>query len=429
MPEDRTSWSARRLVGVSLLLKIVVDTTAQFFNPFLPFVAEGLGTTIVTMGRLVSLRSIMGLAAPGFGSLSDRIGYRRTIRITLLLAAVGTILVGASPNVAMAAVGMAVMGLGLGSFVPLLHAYLSSRLPWNLRARGLGVVEYAWALTGILGLSLLGWVIAATSWRVPLILLGFALVIASIVVGRLPATHHAENLHSAEGLRDTPRSDVMEGPQVRPSLWERTRSYFALGPTSASTYSTIAAGSLNYFGAMQLMIIYGVWLDDGFGLGPAAIGSVALVFGIFDLTASVLVSLFADRMGKRRSVFIGVSVASIGYLALPWMGATLATAVLGIAIARMGFETGVVSHFPLLSEQTPDQRAKVMTLGSAAMLTFATAAGFTSPWLYTVYGIAGVAVVSLVAAAGSLLILVLFVHERPAHSPSPPLMVSDHPGE
>ena len=47
-------------------------------------------------------------------------------------------------------------GLGIACFVPNLHAYLSARLPYSLRARGLGMVEYSWALTGIIGAVALG---------------------------------------------------------------------------------------------------------------------------------------------------------------------------------------------------------------------------------------------------------------------------------
>lgn len=427
MSEERVTWSAPRLVGVSLLIKIVCDTTAQYFSPFLPFIAAGLGTSIVTMGWLVSLRSMMGLTAPAFGGLSDRIGYRSTIRLSLVLAAAGALIVGSSPNVAFAAGGMIVLGLGLGSFVPLLHAYLSSSLPWHQRARGLGVVEYAWALTGIVGLSILGWVIVATSWRVPLIMLGVLLAVCAIVVGRLPAVHHAEAAQRASAQMASGNAHKEGGDSQKVAFVARVRAYLSLGPTARSTWSTIVAGSLSYFAAVQLMIIYGVWLDDAFGLGPAAIGSVALVFGLVDLSASVLVSLFADRMGKRRSVMAGVSVALVGYLLLPFMGATITTAIVGIAIARFGFETGVVAHFPLLSEQTPDQRAKVMTMGSASMNLLAMLAALIAPWLYTVYGISAVAAVSLVAVIGALLVLATLVHERPGFALAQPI-VDDHPG-
>ena len=56
-------------------------------------------------------------------------------------------------------------------------------------------------------------------------------------------------------------------------------------------------------------------------------------------------------------------------------------AVAAIAVTRMFFEFSIVSYFPLLSEQAPAQRGKVMTFGSAFALIGGTVAGFTGPWL------------------------------------------------
>lgn len=388
-----------RLIGTSTGVKLMVDTSVQIFNPFLAIIAAGLGTSVVVMGRLVSLRSIMGLFAPFFGALSDRVGYRRTIRLALLLTAVGMLMLGLSPTIWIAAISMGVMGLGTGSFVPLLHAYLSGKLPYTRRARGLGIVEYAWALTGIVGLSLMGWLIAATNWRVPMVLLGVLLLAATWVFARMPAAPH-------------PPRPPRDPGALHLSWMEHTRAYFAVGPTAVSTYGTIAAGAFNYFAATSMMIIYGAWFGDAFGLGAGALGTVALVFGLFDLCASVAVSLFTDRLGKRNSVMLGLTLALVGYTVLPWLTYALVPAVLGVALARSGFEFAVVSNFPLLSEQAPAQRGKVMALGSAAGLLLATAAGFTSPWVYTRVGIQGVIWLATAATAASLLILFFVVRER-----------------
>ncbi len=131
-------------------------------------------------------------------------------------------------------------------------------------------------------------------------------------------------------------------------MLERTRAYFAVGPTAVSTYATIAAGAFNYFAAMSMMIIYGAWFGEAFGLGAAQLGIVALAFGVFDLGASVAVSLFTDRLGKRNSVMLGLTIALFGYVLLSQLTAVLIPAVLGVAISRSGFEFAVVSNFPTL---------------------------------------------------------------------------------
>lgn len=407
------------LIASATAIKLVVDTAVQVFNPFLSLIAAGLGSSVIVLGRLISLRALMGIFAPFFGSLTGRWGYRRTIRLTLLLTGTGILIVGLSPNVWTAAPGMMIMGLGTGSFVALLHAYLSGRLPYSRRAQGLGIVEYSWALTGIVGLLLVGLLIEATNWRVPMILIGMLLYGAALLVMRLPPTTPPGAALPAPATPAPVAAAPVAGAPALP-FGARVAAYFRLPGNIVSTWATIAAGALNYFAALQVMIIYGTWLSDTWGLGPAALGRVAFVFGWFDLTASVGVSLFADRLGKRPAMMLGALVAVVGYFAAAFLRLPMVGAIALIGVARLGFEFAIVSYFPLVSEQQPTQRSKIMTLGSAISLTFATAAGFTAPWLYTAFGMGGVVLVSGVSTALAVLVLLLLVKEGGAHPSSDP---------
>jgi predicted MFS family arabinose efflux permease len=398
-----------RLIGTSTGVKLIMDTGVQVFNPFLGLIATGLGSSVVVLGRLLSLRSLMGLTAPAFGSLTKRIGYRRTIQLSLFSAALGISIVGISPNVWVAALGMIIMGFGTGSFVPLLQAYLSGRLPYHRRAQGLGIVEYSWALTGIIMLPIMGLLIAATNWRVPLLLIGLLLFCAAFVIMSLPPTRHLGTLaapapvpRSAAGTSGAPASRTFAG---------RVTDFFHLPGNARSTYATIATGALIYVAGLQVMIIYGTWLGVEYGLGAAALGTVAFVFGWFDLTASVAVSLFTDRMGKKVAVLVGALVAVVGYAGAVWWTLPMVGAIVLIGVARMGFEFAIVSYFPLLSEQQPTERSKTMTLGSAIMLTFATASGFSAPWLFTRYGMQGVVLVSGIATLLAIAVLLTLVQD------------------
>ena len=192
---------------------------------------------------------------------------------------------------------------------------------------------------------------------------------------------------------------------------ERAVGFFRLGPGAGSAYAEIVAGALLYFAAFQVLIVHGAWLQDEYGLGAAALGTVALVFGVFDLAASVSVSLFVDRIGKRRSVLTGMLVGAGAYLLVPMLDRGVVIAVAGLTLARCVFEFTIVSHFPLLSEQVPNQRGKVLTLGTSGGLLCSTMAGFVGPWLFERAGIAGVALLSAATMAAAALLVLLFVRE------------------
>lgn len=380
--------------------KLLVDIGVQIFNPFLPVIAAGLGMSVVELGRLVGLRSAMGVFAPVSGALADRHGYRIVIRSALLLSAAGFLLLGLSSAPWMVALGMILTGLGVGAFVPNLQAFISSRLAYNLRARALGMIEYSWALTGIVGLSAVGFLIAATGWRTPFFLLAAGMTVMSFVFAAMPGIQRSRPAPAA-------------GDAVRQSWLQRMAAVVVVHTNRRSTYATILAGALSYFAAMQVMIAHGAWLADQYGLEAAALGGVAFVLGWFDLTASVSVSLFTDRIGKKRSVLIGIVGSLLGYLLMPILNISLIPAVLIIAVARGFFEFNIVSHFPLLSEQAPVQRGQVMTLGATVALVGATVAGFTGPWLLVNWGAPALAWSSAAIVTISLLTVYFLVQERP----------------
>lgn len=396
--ESQPDITFRRLIGTGMAGKLLVDIGNQIFNPFLPVIAAGLGISVVTLGQLVGLRSAMGIFSPFSGAIADRHGYRLVIRVSLLANAAGYLLLAFAAAPWMVVAGMMLAGLGIGIFVPNLQAYVSGKLPYHLRARGLGMIEYSWALTGIVGLSLVGLLIAATNWRTPFILLAVGMVAMSFVFGALPGI-----------ARDR---DAVAAPPAG-SRWQQATAIFNLRTNRRSAYATILAGALSYFAAMQIMIAHGAWLAEQYGLGPAQLGFVAFIFGWFDLAASVSVSLFTDRIGKRRSVLIGIIGSLAGYALMPVLNTSVTLAVVAIAFARMCFEFNIVSHFPLLSEQVPAQRGQAMTLGSAAALVAGTVAGFSGPWLLVTLGVPALAWSSGLAVALAIAIVLLLVREQP----------------
>jgi len=398
VPEENTGLSFRRLIGTSMVSKLFVDIGSQIFNPFLSLIAAGLGLGVVELGRIVGLRNVMGILAPLSGALADRFGYRLIIRVALLVSASGCLLVGLSSSLWMLGLAVLLMGLGTSVFVPNMQAFVSGHLPYNLRARGLGIIEYSWALTGIVGLSLIGLLIAATGWRTPFFLLAAGQVIMSLVFGALPEDWH--------------QKAATEAVLPKHKHWgQRLVSILVVSSNRRSTYATIAAATLSFFAAMQMMIMHGAWLAGRYGLDAATLGLVALVIGCFDLAGSVAVSVFTDRIGKKRSVMIGIAGSMAAYLVVPFLDTGLIQAVAIIALARMFFEFNIVSHFSLLSEQVPSQRGRVMTISTALTMLGATLSGFTGPWLYVNIGLWALAWSSAVAVAIAFVVVAAFVKE------------------
>jgi len=390
--------SLRSLLIAGLGARLLVDTSNQLFNPFLSVFAHGLGVSVVALGVLVSVRSVAGLSGPLLGAWADRVGYLKAMRVSVALIVIGMVAFGLADTLIVAGLAMLPMGVGLASFTPALQAYLSARISYEERGRGLGILEYAWALAGIVGLSLAGGTIALVGWRAPFFAVAATLLI--VLIGSFwfrPAV--------------TPRA---ANDEAEPATLQ---GFFRLGGASPSAWASIVVVGLTFFAMMNVIIIHSEWLQASFGLGAGQLGLVALLLGLCDLAGSVLVSVLADRFGKRRLVLIGTALCLFGYLLLPALQAKLALTLLGLGLVRFLMQVAYVSNIPLLSEQVPLQRGKVMALGFAMGQLGLVIAGISGPWTYLRFGVAGLSMVSGAAMILTLVIVLLWVRETPGQVP------------
>jgi len=390
----------QRLLLMGIIVRLFVDTGVQIFSPFLSVIAAGVGVSIVTLGVLNSLRSLMGLAAPGFGSITSNVGYRWVLRLLLLLGAAGMFLFSFSTNMLSLIVAMIIMGLGIFSFASLLQAYMSAFIPYRNRARGLGAVEVSWALAGIVGLSISGLLIQRFDWRAPFWFLGAGLLVAFFIFGALPRTKR----------RPRGKKKPIKLPNLR-HLFRQLRELVRFESNKKSAWGAVLVGALMVFGMVTLGMVYGTWLGEEYGLTPAQIGLVALVLGLADLSAIAAVSTLGDRIGKRRFVLVSVACSVIAYLLLPVLNTALYAAIFGIILTRITFEGGMVGNISLLSEQIPLQRAKVLTVASAAVTIGVALGNLVGPSSYSSWGIGAIGFVSAASALLATIIVFRWVKE------------------
>ncbi len=382
--------SIKRLIGTSLAVRFVTDTGVQIFFPFLAVIALGTDFSIAQVGSLVTIRSLMGLTSPIFGDFGDKYGFRKLMSLGLLLTAIASVLFTfTSGNFGFAILIVAIMGVGNALFIPLLQAYISAQLTWEQRSRGIGILEYAWALSGIIGLAVAGRIIDVFDWRAPFWIIGGLLLCGAFIFLRMPET-----------------------PKANAAAAAPNTSFFQLGANANSAWAVIVGKFFLMFASMQIYITYGAWLGSEYGLSATQLGRVALLLGIADIIGSGVVSIAGDRMGKRNSMIYSMVLIFVCLCAMPFVGIALIPALAILFVMRNIFEFSIVSTLSLASEQVPAQRGKVMTLVSAASTTGIGLAGITGPFLYQTYGIATLVVPSAISVLISLGLYSYFVNER-----------------
>ena len=166
-------------------------------------------------------------------------------------------------------------------------------------------------------------------------------------------------------------------------------------------------------GAELLFVVFGAWLEDSFGLSIVALGGTSVLIGLAELFGEGATVAVTDRLGKRRSLVVGLIVAAVGYLLLvPWEGSQVG-GLAALAIGLAGFEFAILASVPLQTEIKPHARVRflswaVVTMGSARAVGAAVA-----PVLYGAFGIGGNAVVAAAANVLAIAALVMWVDEPP----------------
>jgi len=344
-----TRFSGRRLalqLGVATLARIFLNTARRFAYPFAPVLSRGLGVPLTAITSLLAANQVTGLLSPLFGPLGDRWGYRRMMLTGLIMLTAGALIGGALPIYGAVMLALFLAGLGKSIFDPALHAYAGEQVPYRRRGLAIGVVEFSWAGSSLLGIPLIGLLMERLGWRSPFWVLGGVGALSAFALGMLIP-------------RNRPQRPVSSGPSGFRGAWRRLgRERAAVGALGFCFLASMANDNL--------FIVYGAWLEEYFGLSVVAVGTATLVIGAAELVGEGLTAFIADRLGLGRSVMVGLALSGLSYALLPWVGRTLPMALAGLFVTFLTFEFTIVTAFSLFTEVLPGARATMMSATAAA---------------------------------------------------------------
>jgi predicted MFS family arabinose efflux permease len=338
--------------------RMIFNTLHRMVYPFLAIFARGLGVDLTTISYALTARSVVGTFGPFAASVADRRGRRFGMLFGAALFTFGAAVVVFWPSFPGLTISLVFATLGKYIFDPGMQAYIGDRVPYEQRGRTMAFTEFGWSLAFVLGVPLMGFLIARSGWMTPFPLL--ALLGVLIFAGLFWMLPHD----------DLPANPV------------RSRDNFRLVMTSIPALTGLAIGMLASAANEQVNLVFGVWLGDSFGLQIAALGAASAVIGIAEMSAEGLVAAFVDRLGKLRAISLGLVVNSLSALALPWLGRTEIGALVGLFFFYISFEFTIVSFLPVMTELLPSARATLLAC-MVASFSFGRAIGaFLAPRLY-----------------------------------------------
>jgi predicted MFS family arabinose efflux permease len=369
-------------LAIFMLLRTILNTMHRMVYPFLAVFARGFGVDITTLSLVVTARSFGGILGPFFAPIADRQGRRSGMLIGIVIFTLATSLVAVYPNFYTLSAALMLALFGKYMFDPAMQAYFGDRVPYEGRGTALAVTELSWSMAFIVGVPVMAFLISRYGWTAPFPLLALLGLLMFVVVVKI--VPHEDKHHN-------PVKDLCEGYRAI------SASIPALAGVSISLWASAANELVN--------LIFGVWLEDSFGLKIAALAGASAVIGLSELSGEGLVAIFTDRIGKPRALTLGLTANAVASILLPFIGKTQAGALIGLFLFYISFEYVIVSHIPMVSELVPKARATILSFNIAGHSIGRALGALLATFIYQKFGFLFVALCAVLFNVFGLLAL------------------------
>ena len=365
--------SARKTGSVALgivFLTVFLDLVGfGIVLPLLPFYATELGASPFEVGLIIASYSAMQfLFAPILGRLSDRVGRRPVLLVSLAGSIIGYLLFGFAGSMTVLFAARMIDGISGGN-ISTAQAVIADITGPEERTRGMGIIGAAFGLGFIVGPAVSALLVNIKPW-----LPGVAAAATSTIAFLLVA------LKLPESLPEEARREARRHPLNLSSLQEAMVAH----PLVALCFAMVL---LVIFAFANFETTFAQLVTSRLGLGMSEIGWLFVYAGVLGaVVQGGLVGRLAARFGEARLLVTGVVLAALSVGAIPYAGSI---PVLMSLLAALALGQGLVS--PSLSSLTtklvhPDEVGGVMGIYQA----FSSLARIFGPlWAELTYGRVG----------------------------------------
>lgn len=339
--------------AVPVLLMLVFLSLVGFgvVIPLLPFFATAFDAKPWQVALLFATYSGGQFLGELFwGRLSDRIGRRPVLLMTIVGSGLGYLALAFAPGIWTAVAVRLFAGFFSGN-MSAIQGYIVDVSPPEKLAGRLGLIGSAFGVGFVVGPALGGLLarpdLGAVGFRPPLLVAAGLCVLA--IVGILAFVRESRRPGTGAPQQGNPLA----------ALGEAMRH-----PVLSRAFGVIFFG---FFASSALWSTLGLWLDDRFQWGPRDVGFLMAMTGIASAVAQgALAGLAVRRLGATTTIITGLIIAAIAYAAMAispaaWIGsAFLVLGVIGHAMWQPA-ATAIVSR-----ATDPDRQGAILGAASAS---------------------------------------------------------------
>ena len=248
--------------------------------------------------------------APFAGYLTDRIGAKRVICVSMLILSIGVVLMGTVQSLWTACIYFALAGLGAaGIWAPVLT--LAQRwFAHNRRGFALGIISTGYGL----GFATIGavfpWIVARLSWRYAWFFLGggalIMVLVNSLLVRSAPESSGLQPWGQKDTSRGQPAGLQMPAKRVPLTALFHNSRFWLIG------FSYLAI-SYSLYGITTFMVDYAKY-QLGLPLEKASL--LATIHGIGQIAGVLTILPLSDRLGRKTMILTGNAFITVALAAI-----------------------------------------------------------------------------------------------------------------
>jgi len=354
----KTPDASPRALYVLLLVVFINLVGFGLVIPLLPFYAKSLNASPWQVTALFSAYSLgQFLAEPFWGRLSDRIGRRPVLIVTILANTLSYVALAFAPTIGMAFLVRLLSGFGGGN-ISTIQGYMADVTPPEKRAGRMGLLGSAFGMGFVVGPTLGGLLpglahlfghsdTGRLAFQIPLLTAAALAAIASLGVFLFVVESRAPSHKDAPVIR---RRDHLAAAAAHPVL---------------SRVLLVTLVSTAAFAGMES--VFGLWTQARFDWGPRQVGLCFAVIGVIASVGQGLITgRLARRFGEAKVLTTGLAIIALSLALTPFVPTS---AFVPLAVGCTAFGQSLV--FPcvaaLISRATPpDKQGAMLGLNMAA---------------------------------------------------------------
>lgn len=329
------------LRGLALLLVVVFINIAGFslLLPLLPFLGQAFGASPVGVTLLFSAYSLGSLfGEPYWGRMSDRIGRKRVLTLSISCAALSYVGFAFAPDFWTALAIRAVSGFFSGN-LGVVQGYIADITPPEKRAGRIGFFGAAFNLGFVAGPAIGGLLaqpeLGAAGFRPPILaaaaFAGLAAVAAFVLLPEI-------------------RPQARPGASVPLLSRSEARRLAFYHPVIGRT---ILIGFLAVWAFASMESVFGLWTEARFGWNAREVGLAFVAIGLAGaITQAALVGPLSRRFGEARMVVAGMAALGTSMILQPLLASPV-TAIALMAMLVFGHSLAFPNISALISRSSP----------------------------------------------------------------------------